>query len=81
MALKALIVALGAITSTAAMASVQPADTSVPAGSESTRYCMQVDPATGSRMETIQCYTRAEWAQLDVDLDKEWAENGVKTLG
>jgi len=52
-----------------------------PAGSETTRYCLRVDPITGSRMETVQCYTRAEWAQLEVDVDKEWAANGVKTLG
>ena len=52
-----------------------------PIGNESTRYCLRVDPNTGSRMETIQCYTRAEWASLEVDVDKEWAANGVKTLG
>jgi hypothetical protein len=31
-------------------------------------------------METIQCRTRDEWAALDVDVDREWAENGVRVL-
>jgi uncharacterized protein YjhX (UPF0386 family) len=39
-----------------------------------------VDPPTGSRIETIQCRTRDEWAQLDVDVDQEWAQNGVRVI-
>jgi hypothetical protein len=31
-------------------------------------------------METIQCRTRDEWAQLDVDVDQEWAANGVRVI-
>jgi hypothetical protein len=76
-ALTAMIAASGA--SAASLQSAQGEH--APVGSESTRYCLRVDPNTGSRMETVQCYTRAEWAQLEVDLDKEWAANGVKTLG
>jgi hypothetical protein len=45
------------------------------------RYCLRVDPITGSRMETIQCRTREEWAGLEVDVDQEWAENGVRVIG
>ena len=52
-----------------------------PAGTPSTRYCLRVEPVTGSRIETIQCNTREEWAQLEVDVDKEWAENGVRVIG
>lgn len=51
-----------------------------PAGSPQTRYCLRVDPETGSRMETIQCRTRKEWAELDVDVDQEWAANGVRVI-
>ena len=68
--------------SAASAASLQWAQSEpAPAGNEATRYCLRVDPNTGSRIETIQCYTRAEWAQLEVDVDKEWAANGVRTLG
>jgi len=79
-ALTAMIAASGA-SSAASLQWEQGATPSAPAGGENTRYCLRVDPITGSRMETVQCYTRAEWAQLEVDVDKEWAANGVKTLG
>jgi hypothetical protein len=39
-----------------------------------------VDPPTGSRIETIQCRTREDWAELDVDVDQEWAQNGVRVI-
>ena len=32
-------------------------------------------------METIQCRTRDEWAGLGLDVDQEWAENGVRVIG
>ena len=56
------------------------ATTGAPAGDANTRYCLRVDPITGSRMETIQCRTREDWALLEVDVDREWAENGVRVL-
>ena len=74
--------ALVAAASGASAASLQWAQGEpAPAGSESTRYCLRVDPNTGSRMETLQCYTRAEGASLEVDVDKDWAAHGVRTLG
>ena len=42
------------------------------------RYCLRLEPNTGSRIETIQCETREGWAELGLDLDKEWAEEGVR---
>jgi hypothetical protein len=51
-----------------------------PPGGPETRYCLRVDPITGSRMETIQCRTRDDWADLDVDVDQEWAQNGVRVI-
>jgi len=51
-----------------------------PPGGPDSRYCLRVDPITGSRMQTIQCRTRADWASLDVDVDREWAENGVRVI-
>jgi len=49
-------------------------------GGPDTRYCLRIDPPTGSRIETIQCRTRDEWASLDVDVDQEWAASGVRVL-
>jgi hypothetical protein len=83
MACKELIAALTIIaaSSAASAASLQAApEAGAPTGSDATRYCLRVEPATGSRMETVQCFTRNEWAALEVDIDAEWAENGVKVL-
>jgi len=51
-----------------------------PPGTPYTRYCLRVDPLIGSHIETIQCKTRDEWADLGIDVDQEWAENGVKVI-
>jgi hypothetical protein len=81
MAFKGLVIAFGAIIATSALANTQPAPTTgAPAGDANTKYCLRVDPITGSRIETIQCRTREEWAQLEVDVDQEWAENGVRVI-
>jgi hypothetical protein len=52
-----------------------------PAGTPTTRYCLRVDPLPGSRIETVQCNTRDRWAQLEIDVDQEWARNGVAVIG
>ena len=52
-----------------------------PAGTADTRYCMRVEPVTGSRIETIECWTRTQWAEQGVDVDGEWAEEGVEVRG
>jgi hypothetical protein len=81
MACKELIFALGMIVASPLAAQPEmPPQGGAPAGAETTRYCLRVDPITGSRMETIQCRTREDWASLEVDIDKEWAENGVRVL-
>ena len=59
----------------------QPQPRIAPPGNPNTLYCMHVDPITGSNVQTIQCWTREEWAEQDVDVDKEWAKNGVKVIG
>jgi len=73
-------VALSLMLATSQPAAGDPATTGAPAGDANTRYCLRVDPNTGSRMETVQCRTREDWAQLEVDVDREWAENGVRVL-
>ena len=81
MAHKAMIAALSALVATSAAANIQPAPApGAPAGGPNTRYCLRVDPTTGSRMETIQCRTREDWASLDINVDQEWAENGVRVI-
>lgn len=57
-----------------------PPENPAPTDAPGTRYCMRVDPITGNLVQTVQCWTRAEWADQDVDLDKEWAKNGVAIL-
>jgi hypothetical protein len=59
---------------------VPAAAATAPAGTPDTRYCMHVDPNTGSLVETTECWTRAEWAEQGVDVDKEWAREGVRVL-
>lgn len=69
------------------IASLQPADgsraqpTGAPPGTPDTRYCMHVGPLTGNLAETIECWTRTEWAEQGVDVDREWAKEGVRTIG
>ena len=52
-----------------------------PAGTSETRYCMRVEALTGSRIEAVRCWTRAEWAQQGVDIDQDWPREGVRTIG
>jgi hypothetical protein len=81
MAHKVMLTLLGAIMATSAAAQPEmPPPSMAPAGTPDTRYCLRVEPITGSRLETIQCRTREEWASLEVDVDQEWAENGVRVL-
>lgn len=64
------------------LAPIVPSATAIaPTGTPETRYCLRVDPVIGSNVQTIQCWTRDEWADQGVDVDKEWAKNGVRALG
>lgn len=80
MALKTLVVALTVTVAASAAASTQPSDPTAPAGTPDTRYCMRVEPQTGSRIESVECWTREEWAEGGVDVDKDWAKEGVRVL-
>lgn len=42
------------------------------------RYCLKVEAVTGTRLETVMCLTRDDWARFDVDVDREWAREGVR---
>jgi hypothetical protein len=82
MALRTLLAALMIVGSPVIATSTQTTSTAgAPPGSPQTLYCMHVDPITGSLVQTIQCWTREEWAEQGVDVDKEWTKNGVKVVG
>ena len=51
-----------------------------PEASPSALYCLRMEPITGTRIGTIECRTRDAWAEDDVNVDDEWAENGVRVL-
>ncbi|NUT01496.1 MAG: hypothetical protein HOP96_11015 [Sphingomonas sp.] len=55
--------------------------TPAPAGTPDTLYCMHIEAITGSRLEKTKCWTRAEWAEQGVDVDRDWAREGVRTIG
>ena len=57
-----------------------PPGTPAPPGSPVALYCLRVDPLIGSHIETVRCKTRYEWAMLGLDVDQEWAQNGVKMI-
>lgn len=69
-----------ALAASPAAASRSVPMTSAPVAGPDARYCLRVEPALGSRIETIQCWTRAEWAELEIDVDQEWAQEGVTVL-
>jgi len=78
--MKELVVALTMIAATLPLPAGNAGTAGAPTGTADTRYCLRVDPPTGSRIETIQCRTREEWASLDVNVDQEWATNGIRVL-
>ena len=80
-----LVVALSMILAAAPVAAAaadqeRMRDSVAPAGGPETRYCLRVEAATGSRIERVMCWTREEWAAEEVDVDKEWAREGVRVL-
>jgi len=76
----ALMIALSLIMATSQGPADNPPTLAAPAGGPETRYCLRVDPLPGSHIETVQCKTREEWAELEIDVDQEWAQNGVKVI-
>lgn len=72
MAKKALV--LAALSMTVA---ISPALAQAPPGAPQTRYCLRVEPVTGSHIPGVACLTREEWAEGNVNIDKVWAEDGV----
>lgn len=72
MAVKLLVAAALSMT-----VAISPAIAQAPPGTPYTRYCLRVEPITGSHISGVACLTREEWAEGNVDVDKVWAEDGV----
>ena len=72
-----LIAALSALTLASPNAE-RPAE--APKGDAATRYCMNIEAVTGTRIERLKCWTRAEWKSQGVDVDEAWGEEGVKVI-
>jgi hypothetical protein len=84
MAYKEFVVAFSMIVASSPISAARPDPTPearAPSAPADARYCLRVEPITGSRIETILCRTREEWAALEVDLDKEWPKEGVRVIG
>ena len=81
---KKLALALGmiAVTLPVSATSLKPTPgTPAPSAGANARYCLRIEAVTGSRIETIRCWTREEWAAQGVDVDAEWAKEGVQVIG
>ena len=82
MAYKHLAVALSMILGASPAAASQqpvPGEGAPPAPADA-RYCLRVDPLPGSKIETVLCETREQWAMMEVDVDQEWAKEGVRVI-
>lgn len=75
-AVAAVPLAAAALASTAG-----PRPETAPAGTPDTRYCMRVEAVTGSHVEPVVCWTRAEWREQGVDVDRDWPREGVRVIG
>ena len=71
---------LAAVLLGAPLAPASPVMAQAPAGGPDTRYCMKVEPFTGSRVERTLCMTRSEWERQGVDIDADWPEEGVRVI-
>ena len=72
------------IAALAAPVLAQPAERTpgvvAPAAGPHALYCLRVEAVTGSRLESVRCWTRQEWTELGVDIDKDWAREGVRVI-
>lgn len=80
MARKQLKIALGALVIMATPAVAQDMGPA-PSGTPDTKYCMRIEPPTGSRTERVECWTRWEWLDQGVDVDRDWPKEGVTVVG
>lgn len=70
----------GAACPVFALQAVPEPQQGAPEAPANARYCLRVEAPTGTRLETVQCWTRSEWAEMDVDVETDWAEEGVRII-
>ena len=82
MARTELIAALGIIAAASPLSAtnLEPTPEGAPAAGATAQYCLRIEAITGTRLEEVKCWTRQEWAEQEVDVDKEWAEEGVAVI-
>ena len=83
MANKLLVAALSMMVAASPISAAQPkaaAEVGAPQAPAGARFCLRVDPITGSRIEGVRCETREGWAELGVDVDQEWARWGIRIV-
>jgi hypothetical protein len=51
--------------------------TGAPPAGPNARYCLRIGPVTGNLVEVVRCWTRDQWSEQGVDVDKAWAQDGV----
>jgi hypothetical protein len=78
MALKLSAIALSLIVAGSPLSAQPETDqgAGAPAAGPDAKYCMRVE-LTGNVIEPVKCWTRQQWADQGVDVDKEWAKEGV----
>ena len=81
MALKLSAIALSLLVAASPLSAAQPEVPAepAPAAGPTAKYCMRVE-LTGNVIEPVKCWTREEWAEQGVDVDKEWAREGVRVI-
>ena len=82
MAQKIWVAAVGVIIAASPLSaeSLGPVPAPAPTDSADSRYCMRVEASTGTLIESVICWTRAEWAEQGVDVDKDWDKEGVAVI-
>ena len=76
-----LFVALSMVAATLPLTAADYPLRAAPPGVPETKYCLRVEPITGSLIGGIKCLTREQWAEGDVDVDEVWARDGVRVVG
>ena len=83
MAHKMILIALSVIAAASPVSASKPElppASMAPAAGPEARYCLRIEASTGTILERVRCKTREEWAVLDIDIDKEWAREGVAVI-
>lgn len=71
---------VAAVSPALAQPAGRDAGAAAPAAGPGARYCLRVEPITGTLVERVRCWTRAQWAEQGVDVDREWAKEGVTII-